>query len=93
MLLMEPASSRRDQRVNFEMLGESRTAACQALMKEQRVLVHEAERDELGEASGFVLDFAASQLHLGAPSAPAFRYGHNIIVEVEAGAGSGGRCG
>ncbi len=46
------------QRVNLEMLGEGGTGARNSLMKQQRVLVDEAERNEFGEAAGLLLDFA-----------------------------------
>ena len=54
------------QRVNFEMLGQRWSGARQSLMEEQRVLMHEAEGNELGEASGFGLD-VAQQPHLADP--------------------------
>ena len=54
------------QSVNFQMLGESRAAARQSLMEEQRVLMHESERDEFGEASGLGLNFAQKE-HLANP--------------------------
>src|SRR5580658_2677193 len=43
------------------MFGKRRTRARNALMKEQRVLMHEAEGDELGEAAGLLLNFAEQQ--------------------------------
>ena len=46
------------QRVNLQMLGQSRAGARESLMKEQGVLVNEAEGHEFGEASGLALDFA-----------------------------------
>ena len=46
------------QGVNLEMLGQSGAGAGESLMKQQRVLMHEAERDKFGEASGLLLDFA-----------------------------------
>src|SRR5580700_5305304 len=52
--------------MSFEMFRESRSAARQALMKQQRLLVHEAERDEFGEASGFILNLA-QEPHLADP--------------------------
>src|SRR5579872_6029590 len=54
------------QRVNFQMLGESGAGAREALLEEQRILMHEAERDEFGEASRFALNLA-QQTHLADP--------------------------
>src|SRR5258707_4345962 len=48
------------------MLGQRRTRAGQSLMKEQRVLMYEAKRNKLGEATGFVLN-PAQQEHLPYP--------------------------
>src|SRR3979411_114748 len=52
--------------MNLKVLGQSRAGARKSLMKEQRVLVHEAERNEFSEASGFRLDLA-QQKHLTNP--------------------------
>ena len=40
------------------MFGERWAGAREALLKQERVLVHEAQRDEFGEASGFGLNLA-----------------------------------
>src|SRR5271169_6749312 len=50
----------------FEMLGERGAGARQTLMEKQRVLVDEAEGDELGEASGLSLN-VSQQKHLADP--------------------------
>ena len=60
------------QRVDLEMFGESWPGARQSLMVEQRVLMDEAERNELGEAAGFGLDLA-QQAHLADPVRGGFR--------------------
>src|ERR1700682_4553227 len=52
--------------MNLKMLGQGWARARESLMKEQRVLVHKAERNELGEASGFLLDLT-QQEHLTNP--------------------------
>src|ERR1700738_1747107 len=52
--------------MNLKMLRQRWTGARESLMKEQRVLMHEAERNELGEASSFPLDLA-QQEHLTNP--------------------------
>src|SRR5712671_94571 len=52
--------------MNLKVLGQSRAGARKSLMKEQRVLVHKAEGNELGEASGFLLDLS-QQKHLTNP--------------------------
>src|SRR6185369_6781360 len=44
------------QGVNFEMLGQSGAGPRDSLMIEQCVLMHEAERNKLGEASGLLLN-------------------------------------
>ena len=44
------------QRMNFEVLRERRSGPRQALVEEQRVLMHEAKRDELCESSGVGLN-------------------------------------
>src|SRR5437879_4319342 len=57
--------------MNLEVLGEGGTGARECLMKEQRVLVDEAEGDEFGEASRFGLNFA-QQEHLANPVSGSF---------------------
>src|SRR5271165_285201 len=47
--------------MNLEMLRQCRAAARQSLMEEQCVLMHESERDEFGEASGFRLQVAKKE--------------------------------
>src|SRR5207245_6048830 len=54
------------ERVNFKMLGQGWARSGQALVEEQRVLMDEAEGDELGEASRLGLDVAQEQ-HLADP--------------------------
>ena len=63
---MDPASSRRASACTFRVLGERGPSASQALVKQQRVLVDEAERNEFGETSGLVLNLA-QQEHLPHP--------------------------
>src|SRR4051812_13320192 len=60
------------QRVNLQVLGQRRPGARQPLLKQQRVLVNEAEWDKLGEAAGFRLDLA-QQAHLAYPVSGRFR--------------------
>ncbi len=78
------------QSVHLQMLGESRPGARQALMKQQRVLMNEAERDEFGEASGFILEFRAARAS-GGPSARASRCGRTSWSKWS-GCRCGGRC-
>src|SRR5438046_679553 len=47
--------------MNFEMFGEGRPGARQALMEQQRVLMNEAQRDKLRETSGLRLNCAQEQ--------------------------------
>src|SRR3954470_19381489 len=54
------------------MLGESRTGTSKSLMKQQRVLVYEAQRNELGEAARFRLN-VPQQAHLPHPMIRRFR--------------------
>src|SRR5258708_7718101 len=58
--------------MNLKMFGQSRAGSRKSLMKEQRVLMNEAERNELGEASGFLLDLAQEE-HLTNPVRGSFR--------------------
>src|ERR1700730_14450711 len=46
------------QGMDFEVLGQSRPWPGNSLMKQQRILMHEAERNELGETSRLLLDVA-----------------------------------
>src|SRR5437763_670725 len=79
------------------MLGESRTGTSESLMKQQRVLVYEAQRNELGEAARFRLDVAqnipvikfgkiprkpALNAHLGRTQIPCFLRFPGHIVEI-----------
>ena len=60
--------------VNFEMLGKRRAGACESLMEEQRVLMNEAEGNELGEASGLGLNVAQA----GASVEPSGQESRNV---------------
>ena len=46
------------QRVNFQVFSQRPTIARQSLREQQRVLVNESQRHELGEAAGARLDLA-----------------------------------
>ena len=52
--------------MNFQMFRESGTGTRQALMKQQCVLMDEAQGHEFGEAAGFGLN-VAQQAHLANP--------------------------
>ena len=44
------------QRMNLEMFGQRWSGAGETLLEQKRVLVHKAQRNELGEAAGFTLN-------------------------------------
>src|ERR1017187_5372686 len=54
------------QGVHFQMFRKRRPGSSQPLVKQQSVLVNETERNEFGEPSGLVLNFA-QEIHLADP--------------------------
>jgi hypothetical protein len=79
------------ERVNFQMLGQRGPTARESLMKQQRVLMNEAQGNEFGEAASFPIECRAAAASAG-PSAQAFPCARTSSSKW-CGCRSGARCG